>query len=124
MALFSNFLSSYVKSNVFLDASTHLYFEGLSIRWSILWYVQWFSLPQKLSKNSEESLEKSRYGPLIANNLQGTSWTVNDIPLNNLQQATCNQILLIFLCHFMFAPFFRGIFAEKNFFFLKYTLIY
>ena len=80
-------------------------------------------LLQKLSKNNEESLEKSRYGPLIANNLQSTSWTVNDIPLNNLQQATCNQILLIFLCHFMFAPFFRGIFADKTFFLKIYTNI-
>ena len=57
-----------------------------------------FFKPQKLSDNSRETLEKLRYGSLTANNGQKNLQITCNIPANNLQQTTYNQIWLIFFC--------------------------
>ena len=75
--------------------------------------------PRKLSGNSIESLEKSRYGFLPekkpANNLYNTCNT----PAKNLQLTTCKLFWLVSLCNFIIVHSFGRIFVWTNMFFLR-----
>ena len=92
-----------MRPRISIWGSTRLPVRPSVTHWLVRGPSRDFFEQRKLSGNSIELLEKSKYGSLTANNLQ----TACNTPANNLQQATCNQIWQIFLCNFIFLPAFR-----------------